>query len=374
MGPIMHLVNLKLQNFRNYEDCSLNFANKINVFIGENAQGKTNILEAIYLLSMAKSHRTNNDKELIRWDSEFTRIEGRIEKKSGIIPLELHISQKGKATKVNHIAQTQLSRFMGNMNVVMFAPEDLNLVKGNPQIRRRFLDMEIGQVSPIYLHEMKQYQRVLQQKNAYLKKIFSSRGTDQSLIDVFNQQLIEFGSKIIFKRLQFLEILKKRAHLIHKGISRGLENLDITYQSTSNVSESMDLTKIITLLEENFVKIKSKEIERGVTLIGPHRDDLVFYVNGKDVQSYGSQGQQRTTALSLKLAEIDLIHSETGEYPILLLDDVLSELDDHRQSHLLNTIEGKVQTFITTTNVDGIDHETIKNANRYNVKNGFILI
>lgn len=370
----MHLLNLKLQNFRNYESCFLDFENKINIFIGENAQGKTNILEAIYLLSMAKSHRTNNDKELIKWDSEFTKIEGRIEKNSGVIPLELQISQKGKATKINHITQTQLSRFIGNMNVVMFAPEDLSLVKGNPQTRRKFLDMEIGQVSQIYLHEMKQYQRVLQQKNAYLKKSFGARGTDHSLIEVFNQQLIDLGSKIILKRFEFLEILKKSAYSIHKGISRNLEKLEITYQSSTNVSDSMDLTKIITLLEENFVKIKAKEIERGVTLIGPHRDDLVFYINGKDVQSYGSQGQQRTTALSLKLAEIELIHNETGEYPILLLDDVLSELDDHRQSHLLNTIEGKVQTFITTTNVDGIDHTTIRNATRYNINNGKLVI
>ncbi|MDF2558315.1 MAG: replication/repair protein RecF [Bacillales bacterium] len=370
----MHLVNLKLQNFRNYENCTLNFQNKINIFIGENAQGKTNILEAIYLLSMAKSHRTNNDKELIKWDSEFTKIEGRIEKNTGVVPLELQVSQKGKTTKVNHITQTQLSRFMGNMNVVMFAPEDLNLVKGSPQIRRKFLDMEIGQISQIYLHEMKQYHRVLQQKNAFLKKSFGIKTTEHSLIDVYNEQLVDLGSKIIQKRFEFLEKLKRSAYSIHKGISRNLEKLEINYQSSINVSESMDLTKIITLLEENFVKIKGKEIERGVTLIGPHRDDLVFFINGKEVQSYGSQGQQRTTALSLKLAEIELIHNETGEYPILLLDDVLSELDDHRQSHLLNTIEGKVQTFITTTNVDGIDHETINNATRYNINSGKLLI
>ncbi|MDX8363273.1 MULTISPECIES: DNA replication/repair protein RecF [Bacillaceae] len=366
----MYIEELALKNYRNYKSVEVTFENKVNVILGENAQGKTNVMEAIFVLAMVKSHRTSNDKDLIRWDEEYAKIEGRIHKNNGILPLQLVISKKGKKAKYNHIEQQKLSQYVGNMNIVMFAPEDLHLVKGSPQVRRRFINMEIGQVSPLYLHDLNQYQKILQQRNHYLKKLQLNRSKSDPMLDVLTEQLVEAAAKILIKRYEFLELLQKWAEPIHRGISRGLESLQIDYKPSVDVSEDVSLSKMVKSLTEKFVKIKEKEIERGMTLAGPHRDDLAFYVNGKDVQTFGSQGQQRTTALSLKLAEIELIYAETGEYPILLLDDVLSELDDYRQSHLLNTIKGKVQTFVTTTSVDGLDHSTLDEASTYQVVSG----
>lgn len=368
----MYIEHLLLTNYRNYESLNINFENKVNVFLGENAQGKTNVMESIYVLAMAKSHRTSNDKELIRWDTEYAKIEGRVKKQNGSLPLELAISKKGKKAKYNHIEQKKLSQYVGNMNVVMFAPEDLHLVKGSPQIRRRFIDMEIGQISPIYLHDIGKYQKILQQRNSYLKLLQTKKTTDETMLDVLTEQFIDVAVKIVAKRFEFLMLLEGWANQIHRGISQGKEELEIIYKPSVNVSEGEQLSKMVKTFYGKFTQLKQREIERGVSLYGPHRDDLQFLVNGRDVQTFGSQGQQRTTALSVKLAEIELIHSEIGEYPILLLDDVLSELDYHRQSHLLNTIQNKVQTFVTTTNIDGINHQTLKEASLFQVKMGSI--
>ncbi|AZB41141.1 DNA replication/repair protein RecF [Bacillus sp. FJAT-42376] len=366
----MHIQELKLTNYRNYPSLTVSFENKVNVIIGENAQGKTNMMEAIYVLAMAKSHRTSNDKDLIRWDEEYAKIEGRVAKTGGSIPMQLVLSKKGKTAKINHLEQRKLSQYIGAVNVIMFAPEDLNLVKGSPQVRRRFIDMEIGQVSAVYLHDLSHYQKILQQRNHYLKQLQTRKQHDRTMLEVLTQQLSEAAAKLFRKRRLFIDQLEKWAQPIHSGISRGLETLTIQYKSSTEVSEDADLSKMIEEYLDKFDKIKEREIERGTTLAGPHRDDLLFFVNGRDVQTFGSQGQQRTTALSLKLAEIELIHEEIGEYPILLLDDVLSELDDYRQSHLLNTIQGKVQTFVTTTSVEGIDHQTLKDAASYRVSSG----
>jgi DNA replication and repair protein RecF len=368
----LYIQELELQNYRNYEQLNLSFEDKVNVIIGENAQGKTNLMEAIYVLAMAKSHRTSNDRELITWDADYGKIKGKLQKQHGSLALELIISKKGKKAKLNHLEQSKLSQYIGEMNVVMFAPEDLNLVKGSPQVRRRFIDMELGQIAPVYLYELSQYQKVLTQRNHLLKSMYEDTPKNEAMLDVFTIQLIEHGAKILQKRFEFLHLLQEWAAPIHRGISRGLEELKIVYKPSIDVSDSMDLSKMKEVYYENFQSIKKREIFRGTTLIGPHRDDLHFFVNNKNVQVFGSQGQQRTTALSLKLAEIELIHSEVKEYPILLLDDVLSELDDYRQSHLLNTIQGKVQTFVTTTSVEGIEHETLRKAKTIQVTSGTV--
>ncbi|MCD8501560.1 MAG: DNA replication/repair protein RecF [Bacillaceae bacterium] len=367
----MYINDLKLTNYRNYQKQSISFENKVNVILGENAQGKTNIMESIYVLGLAKSHRTTRDRELIYWEEDYAKIEGRMIKRNGPLSMEVIVSNKGKKVKLNHLEQRKLSEYIGAVNIVMFAPEDLSLVKGNPQVRRRFIDMEIGQINPIYLHNLGKYQKVLQQRNYLLKEMQRKKG-DMTMLDVLTSQLIDFGSKIIMKRIEFLQQLEVLAKSIHQEISRGLEDLQIHYNPSVKVLETLELSKIEENLEENFAKVKEREIERGVSLIGPHRDDLSFTVNGKDVQTFGSQGQQRTTALSLKMAEIELIYDQKGEYPILLLDDVLSELDDYRQSHLLNAIQGKVQTFVTTTSVDGIDHNTLREAATFVVDTGKI--
>lgn len=369
----MYIEHLQLSNYRNYETLSLQFSPKINVFIGENAQGKTNVMESIYCLAMAKSHRTSNDKELIRWEEDYGKIEGVIQKKYGPLPIELTISKKGKKGKINHLEQTKLSNYVGQMNVVMFAPEDLNVVKGSPQLRRRFIDMEIGQISPTYLHDLLTFQKILKQRNSILK---ANQGrtalANDVMFDIYTEQYVQSAVQIIRKRYQFMELLQEWAEPIHYGISRNLEKLVINYKTVSGLEKSFSEEQMASHIKKKLEEAKQREIERGVTLVGPHRDDLQFFVNGYDVQVFGSQGQQRTTALSLKLAEIELIKQETKEAPILLLDDVLSELDDYRQTHLLNTIQGEVQTFVTTTSVDGINHETIKNAKMFHVKQGTI--
>lgn len=368
----MNIERLQLTHYRNYESLTLDFSPKINVFIGENAQGKTNVMESIYVLAMAKSHRTSNDKELIRWDADYGKIEGVVQKRYGSLPIELTVSKKGKKGKINHLEQTKLSNYIGQMNVVMFAPEDLNVVKGSPQIRRRFIDMEIGQISPVYLHDLLTFQKILKQRNHLLKNNQGRSSLNDVMFDVYTEQYIHAAVQIIRKRFQFMELLQEWAEPIHAGISRGLETLVIKYRPVTGMDASWTAEEMANYLEKKLAEVKQRELERGVTLIGPHRDDLQFLVNGYDVQTYGSQGQQRTTALSLKLAEIELIKQETKEAPILLLDDVLSELDDYRQSHLLNTIQGEVQTFVTTTSVDGIHHETMEHARMFHVKQGAI--
>ncbi|MFC4619715.1 DNA replication/repair protein RecF [Camelliibacillus cellulosilyticus] len=370
----MHLESLNVMNFRNYQEAAIQLSPAVNVFIGENAQGKTNLLEAIYVLAMAKSHRTTHHKELIQWGQNYAKIEGRVRKSFGSVPLELTITDKGKKAKANHIERSKLSEYIGLCNVVMFAPEDLQLVKGSPGERRRFIDMEIGQIKPVYLHRLSQYQKVVQQRNALLKSMARSKSSSLEMLDILTEQLIASASEIIQTRYWFVRLLEKWAAPIHKSISDERERLALTYHSSiAEVSEGMDLSKIKEGYEKAFHRYREREIDRGTTLIGPHRDDLQFFVNDTDVQRFGSQGQQRTTALSLKLAEIELIHDEIGDYPLLLLDDVLSELDDLRQTHLLSTFKERVQTIVTTTNVAGIDHEMIKDAASFHVEDGKVL-
>ncbi|SDC40158.1 DNA replication and repair protein RecF [Pelagirhabdus alkalitolerans] len=368
----MHIKDIKLTHYRNYEKLDLTFDHQVNVIIGENAQGKTNLMEAIYVLAFSKSYRTSKDKELINWDENYARIEGTVHKRARQFPLEMQFSAKGKKAKLNHLEQQRLSDYIGALNVVMFAPEDLNLVKGSPQIRRRFIDMEIGQIQPIYIYHLGQYQKIVKQRNHLLKQLQRRKTSDETMLDVLTDQLVEHARVIIAKRFIFLELLREAATGIHEGISQHSETLSIQYSTPLDVLESDSEEKIGKCLHETFKDNREKEIDRGSTLFGPHRDDLLFYVNDRDVQTYGSQGQQRTTALSLKLAEIELIKREVGEYPVLLLDDVLSELDRHRQSHLLDTIQGKVQTFVSTTSVSDIKHQTIEQAALFNVTSGTI--
>ncbi|RKL66011.1 DNA replication/repair protein RecF [Salipaludibacillus neizhouensis] len=369
----MYIDQLTLKDYRNYGELTLSFENQVNLILGENAQGKTNLMEAIYVLAMARSHRTSKDKELIRWDQSFSKVEGHLTNRHGPLHMEVVFSQKGKKVKINRIEKKRLSDYIGSCTIVMFAPEDLTLVKGSPQIRRRFLDMEMGQIYSIYLYYLSQYHKILKQRNQWLKDVQQKKvKANSDFLEVMTDQLIQAAAQVITKRYSFIEKLQAWAQPIHHEISRGKERLEIKYVPSCRVSEEMDLSTMVVVLKEEFKRVEEREIQRGTTLIGPHRDDLAFIVNDRDIQTFGSQGQQRTTALSLKLAEIELIYEKTGEYPILLLDDVLSELDDFRQTHLLNTIQGKVQTFVTTTSVDGIDHRILDDAETFYVEEGSI--
>ncbi|MCS4485825.1 DNA replication/repair protein RecF [Staphylococcus americanisciuri] len=369
----MKLKTLQLENYRNYEQVLLQCHPEVNILIGENAQGKTNLLESIYTLALAKSHRTTNDRELIRFGEEYAKIEGELSFRYGNMQLTMFITKKGKKAKVNHLEQSRLTQYIGHLNVVLFAPEDLNIVKGSPQVRRRFIDMELGQISSLYLNDLSQYQRILKQRNHYLKQLQLKRQKDTTMLEVLNQQFATYAVKVTLRRQRFIEELEKLAAPIHSGITNGKETLTLRYIPSIKLQDTpQDEDDLINEVFELLQTSLTKEIERGVSMQGPHRDDLGFNVNEMDAQTFGSQGQQRTTALSIKLAEIELMHQEVGEYPILLLDDVLSELDDSRQTHLLSTIQHKVQTFVTTTSVDGIDHEIMKDAKVYQIEEGNI--
>ncbi|GAK11982.1 DNA replication/repair protein RecF [Geomicrobium sp. JCM 19039] len=368
----MFVRELSVSGYRNLDTHTLLFDDSVILFLGENAQGKTNILETLYVLGFAKSHRTSKDRELIAWGEEYARIHGTVEKRVGPLTLDVQFSGQGKRAKINHLEQRRLSEYIGALNVVMFAPEDLNLVKGGPKQRRRFIDMEIGQISNVYLHDLSQYHKTLKQRNQLLKDFWRSKSPDHVMLDVLTEQLAAVAAKVVHRRLAFIRQLESWAKEIHEQISRSLEQLQLQYEASADVDGDLSLTQLQEAYTSQYVQKKDQEIRRGLSLVGPHREDVLIYVNDRDVGTYGSQGQQRTAALSLKLAEIELITEATGDPPILLLDDVLSELDDHRQSHLLHAIQGKVQTFVTTTNVSGIEHRTLQQAKRYNVQNGRI--
>ena len=366
----MRLTHLTLRNYRSYAKVDIDFSPQINVLIGENAQGKTNLLEAVYVLALARSHRTNNDKELIHFGADFAKITGTVQRATSKQQLALVISKLGKKAWLNKIEQPRLSTYVGHFNVVLFAPEDLAIVKGSPANRRRFIDMEFGQMSVKYLQTLSDYRTALKQRNAYLKQLKYHQAKDMVLLAVLSDQLIAAGAEIVVRRAQLLEQMATFAAAIHSDITKGRERLVFQYQSQVPEAARTDVAQAKAALEELIAKHQERELDQGTTLVGPHRDDVAFIVNDKNVASFGSQGQQRTTALAVKLAEIDLMKAQTGEYPVLLLDDVLSELDDDRQTHLLKAIQNKVQTFLTTTSLDGIAKEIIEAPAVYRVADG----
>lgn len=368
----MYLEKLELKHFRNYEDVNVAFSPQVNVLIGKNAQGKTNLLESIYVLAMARSHRTSNDREMVTLKKDAALIRGEVHQRLGNTKLELLISRKGKKAKVNHLEKARLSQYIGQLNVILFAPEDLALVKGAPSVRRRFIDMEFGQIDALYLHTLTEYRAVLRQRNKYLKELQTKKATDKVYLEILSEQLSESGSQIIFKRLEFLQELEKYADKLHNQITQGKEHLQFQYESTLKEYQGKSVLELKQSLIEQYKTMMDKEIFQGTTLLGPHRDDVRFMLNDKNVQVYGSQGQQRTAALSVKLAEIDLMKEKTHEYPILLLDDVLSELDGARQTHLLKTIQNKVQTFLTTPGLSDVAQQLINKPKIFRIDNGKI--
>ncbi len=369
----MFLTKLRLNRYRNYADFEFGTEHQVNIFVGPNAQGKTNLLEAIFVMALTKSHRTHKDRQLIQWNEPSANLYCEIEKKYGSCKLDLNISPTGKKAKLNGLEQKKLSDFIGALNVVMFAPEDLEIVKGAPGVRRRFLDMEIAQVSPGYMHNLLQYQKVLAQRNHCLRQMHASPGPNGALLDIWNEQLAQYGIKIMKKRQSFINKLQNWAEKIHLGITSDSEQLRIAYNPSFETDNLEDESVLFNQFMIKLSQVKDQEMKRGMTLVGPHRDDLSFFINGKEAQTFGSQGQQRTAALSIKLAEIELIREEIGEYPLLLLDDVLSELDKNRQTQLIETFQKKVQTFITTTGIESIDTGRLHDAAFFHVQSGKVI-
>ncbi len=369
----MKIKRIQLTNFRNYEALNLSFNDGLTILTGENAQGKTNLLEAIFLLAMAKSHRTNNDKELIQWEEDSAKIIGDIETKNFTFPLEIQISNKGKKVRVNYIDQAKLSSFIGKFNVVLFSPEDLQIIKGSPSLRRKFLDAELAQSHPIYLQDLLDYNQILKQRNKYLKEYGYKENFDELYFEVMTDQLINKAVNIIQYRISFVEKLNAYAKEIHYDLSNQRDELKLEYISSSSKLDYKDIDTLTRQFKELFDNSFTREKDQGVTVYGPHRDDLAFLLNDKLAANFGSQGQQRTIVLSVKLAEIELLNDLLGEYPVLLLDDVLSELDDQRQQLLMRRIEGKIQTFITSATIEGLELNQLKNLDLYYVEAGQVV-
>ena len=369
----MYLDHFVVQNYRNLEKIDTKFDPNVNIFIGKNAQGKTNLLEAIYFLALTRSHRTNTDKELIHFGSDYANIIGKVYKSQVNVNLRVLITKKGKKVWINRIEQPKLSKYVGQLNAILFSPEDLELIKGAPALRRKFMDQEFGQINSEYLFFASKYRQVLAQKNNYLKKLAKGQAKDQIFLDVLSDQLAGIAAEIISRRFKFLEYLSDFASEAYEHISLASEKLTIAYRpSISGIKSSDSTEEIYHKVLHNFQKTKIMEMKKGTTLSGPHRDDIEFKLNDRNAHLYASQGQQRSIALSIKLAEIQLVYHLTDEYPLLLLDDVMSELDHGRQSALLNYIHGKTQTFITTTDLKGISWEIIKKPKIYHIQSGKI--
>ncbi|CDB74194.1 MULTISPECIES: DNA replication/repair protein RecF [unclassified Clostridium] len=360
----MFIKRLQMLNYRNYNALDIELCPNVNVFMGDNAQGKTNILEAIYYCAFAKSHRTSKDKELINWNGEHAFISVDVGRERLDKRIDISILKDGKKSiRINKIKIKKIGELFGNFNVVMFSPEDLRIIKDSPGVRRKFIDMELCQLNPKYYYNLVQYNKVLNERNILLR----NRNTSSEMLEIYDMQLVEFGYNIIRDRIKYIESLNKYAEKIHSDITSGKEKINFKYISTIKDLENIK-ENFYTLLEKN----RSKDCDRGITSIGPHRDDFFVYINDIDTKSYGSQGQQRTAVLTMKFSSLEIIKELTGEFPVLLLDDVLSELDFNRKKYILSTI-GQIQTIITCTGIEDLYEYLDEKAKVFKVKNGEIV-
>lgn len=342
----MIIKSIELQNFRNYEDLNISFDEGTNIFYGDNAQGKTNILEAAYLSGTTKSHKCSKDKEMIRFGEQESHIRTVVVKKDKEYQIDMHLkNNRSKGIAINKVPIKKASELFGILNMVFFSPEDLNIIKNGPAERRRFLDSELCQLDKIYLSDLTTYNKILNQRNKLLKDMVY-RPDLKDTLPVWDMQLVETGRKIIRRRKQFVDELNEIVHDIHYRISGEKEDLLLQYEPSIE-----DI-----FFEDELSRVKERDMRQCMTSVGPHRDDLLFSIGEVDIRKFGSQGQQRTSALSLKLSEIELVKRSIHDTPVLLLDDVLSELDSNRQNYLLNSIHD-TQTLITCTGLD----EFVKN-------------
>ncbi len=353
--------SMELLDFRNYPSLKIDFDPGTNIFYGDNAQGKTNVLEAIYLCCTAKSHRGSRDREIIRFDREESHIKLKIRKDGVPYRIDMHLKKnKTKGIAVNGIPIKKASQLFGIANVVFFSPEDLSIIKNGPGERRRFLDMELCQLDKLYVHALIHYNKILLQRNRLLKDLPFHPEYEPTL-DVWDEQLVTYGIQVMQRRSRFVGQLNEMIGSIHQELTGGKEKLVLYYEPNA-VPESFG-----DMLRDN----REQDKKQKTTLNGPHRDDMRFMVNGIDIRRFGSQGQQRSAALSLKLSEIELVRSLIHDYPILLLDDVLSELDAGRQNHLLNSIN-HIQTMITCTGLDDFVEHRFHLDRVFNVTDGTI--
>ena len=374
----MKIKSLKLLYFRNYLSTNIDAHPSLNVLVGNNANGKTNIIESIFCLALGKSYRTKSDSECIMFGETATAMSCIVNKNDKDLDIMLGINNKGKSAKIAGIKKTKLTDFVGELNVVLFSPEDLQIVKGSPALRREFMNREFYQFSRIYHKYYLMYQHLLKQRNSYLKDMRKNPKDEMSLayLETLTSQLAKVALYITKERVSFVQDISKLTYKNMLNISNGQETLKIKYKSS--VLDALNISEINdeSYTEENLTKLMMKksfdDIMRGSTKIGPQHDDLEFYINDLDAKMYASQGQQRSIVLSLKLAEINYLKEKTGTYPVLLLDDVLSELDKNRQLKLLDAINENVQTFITTPSISDIKEDLLKKAKVFNIENGNI--
>lgn len=357
----MIIKSLELMNFRNYESLELKFSEGTNILYGDNAQGKTNVLEAIYLSATTKSHKGSKDRDIVNFNAEESHIRTYLDKEGIEYRVDMHIRKnKSKGIAVDGQKIKKAAELLGLLNVVFFSPEDLSIIKNGPAERRRFVDMELCQLDSFYLYNLNHYNKIVNQRNKLLKDLYMNPGLRDTL-NIWDSQLVSFGSKIIEKRIDFVKQLNEIIFEIHKKLSGDKEELLIEYEPDTLIEE----------FEKRLRASQDKDVRLKQTSVGPHRDDFCFSVNGIDIRKFGSQGQQRTAALSLKLSEIELVKKIAKDKPVLLLDDVLSELDSSRQNHLLNSI-GDIQTIITCTGLDEFVNNRFEIDKVFQVTNGTI--
>ena len=368
----MYIKRIELQDFRNYAKLEASFSEKVNIFIGNNAQGKTNLLEGIYMNAMARSFKTSKDKELIRFGREFCRVRITSFYDDDDHVTEIVINKDGrKGVKLDGVRINRTSELLDRIFIIVFSPEDMKIVKDEPEKRRRFIDRELCQVKPGYFSDLSNYKKVLKQRNTYLRESV----IEPSILDIWDRELARYGAHIIVRRRQFIERIDKISRAIHGRISGGRENLGLRYETSFDIPEEDGEKKesYLSHVEQAFydmlVKRRKEDMENRSTGRGPHRDDLKISADDIDLRKFGSQGQQRTAALSLKLSEIRLIEEEMGEKPILLLDDVLSELDNDRQTYLINSLGGN-QLFITTADISGKVAKNLPEGKIFKIKAG----
>ena len=356
----MFIEKLELKNYRNYESLDIDLSNDVNIFFGDNAQGKTNILESIYLCATASSHRGSKDKDIIKFDNDEAHIKLFTKKREMSYRIDMHLKKnKAKGIAINGVPVKRISEIFGILNVILFSPEDLSIIKDGPSKRRKFLDVELCQIDKIYLNNLINYNKILNQRNKVLKDYERVNNVD-TMLDVLDEQLITYSKVIIKRRKEFIKELNGIVFNIHSKISDNKEKINIVYKP--NIDEK---------IEDMYLLNRANDKKYRTTSIGPHRDDMVFMNDKEDIRVYGSQGQQRTVALSLKLAEIELVKNRIGDNPILLLDDVLSELDDKRQHHLIDSLKD-VQTLITCTGVNDFVNKQAGKNKLFKVINGTV--
>lgn len=365
----MIIKRLRVQNFRNYEDLDCTFETGLNMIIGENAQGKTNVLEAIYAACTGRSFRTRDDKDMIQFHKDFARIHLELEESTTSTTLDLALlKNSSKEIRINRIPIHTYGELIGKALVIVFSPDDLRLVKEGPQERRRYLDREISLISPAYYHALIRYNKALKQRNKLLKILQFNPSQRDTLVS-WDEHLCASGADIILRRLEFIRQISEISHDMHYEISVGKELLTVHYVSHDDFSADSAYDTIAAGMKEKLAANADSDIHRGTTSVGPHRDDFILKVNGLVLRDYGSQGQHRSAALALKLSGIEIIKRETGRYPVVLLDDVMSELDPGRQNALLSSL-ANAQIIMTSTDTANLDENMINQAHKYTVYQG----